>query len=509
MVDVLFIEADSSRAAYQDLATDMSAIETPTWSLLLASSCRAKGYTPAIIDQRAERLSDTDLLLKVEDYNPGLVVFVIYGQNPNSGTTNMIGTVRVGEKIREHYGYPIAAVGTHISALPVESMTRHSFIDVAFIGDGVYALHNLLDLLSSGKNVFSPEVSSIKGIAYWSGGIPLLSPSGVMVPHDRMDIDLPGYAWDLIPSLDRYRSHIWHAHFNENERNPFAAIYTSIGCQFGCIFCVINNINKSSSESKTWAGQFRTMKYWSTEHMLSIVEDLASRGVKTLRLSDEMFYLNKKYYEPFLQGIVDRGFDLNMWTYTRIDTVNPKFLDLFKKAGVTWLAPGIESGDQEVRMEASKGSFKTVKVKDVVRTIEDAGIDVVANFIVGLPEDSMETMQATKDLAFELNTAHMNVYAVQALPGTELYWEAKEKGWGLPDTYEGYAFLSYECLPLPTKYVSAREVLAFRDRMWADYFTSEKYLSMIEKKFGLTQRRNVEKMAGISLRRKILEESRR
>src|SRR3990167_7271388 len=71
MVDVLFIEADSSRAAYQDLATDMSAIETPTWSLLLASSCRAKGYTPAIIDQRAERLSDTDLLLKVEDYNPG------------------------------------------------------------------------------------------------------------------------------------------------------------------------------------------------------------------------------------------------------------------------------------------------------------------------------------------------------------------------------------------------------------------------------------------------------
>ena len=54
-----------------------------------------------------------------------------------------------------------------------------------------------------------------------------------VVPQDRMDIDMPGYAWDLLPyrtrPLDLYRAHFWHAEFDHEKRTPFAAIYTSLG----------------------------------------------------------------------------------------------------------------------------------------------------------------------------------------------------------------------------------------------------------------------------------------
>ena len=76
--------------------------------------------------------------------------------------------------------------------------------------------------------------------------------------------------------------------------------------------------------------------------------------------------------------------------------------------------------------------------------------------------------------------------------------------WALPDSYAGYAFLSYESQPLPTKHVSAADVVRFRDEAWQTYFKHQPYLELVEKKFGSQERRNVEEMAKIQLCRKLL-----
>ena len=101
MVDVLFVTPDSSLQAYQDLAEVYSAIEPPTWSLLLAEACRAKGFSPAILDCDAERLSLEDSVKRINDTKARLVVFVLYGQNPNSGTTSMIGAVKLATALKQ------------------------------------------------------------------------------------------------------------------------------------------------------------------------------------------------------------------------------------------------------------------------------------------------------------------------------------------------------------------------------------------------------------------------
>jgi len=217
-----------------------------------------------------------------------------------------------------------------------------------------------------------------------------------------------------------------------------------------------------------------------------------------------MFFMNRRYYEPLLNEIIERGLKLRMWAYSRVDTVRPQYLELFQKAGINWLALGIEAGNQEVRQEVSKGSFQEVNIRDVCSTVRASGMNVISNYIFGFPEDNFQTMGETLSLALELNTEMANMYPCQALPGSPMYRMAKRNGWKLPSSYGGYAFLSYDSEPLPTNHLTAAEVLKFRDEAWQKYFSDPSYLNLVGTKFGEKERENVEDMAKIRLRRKIL-----
>lgn len=505
-MDALFVTPDSSAKAYQDLARTFSAIEPPTWSLLLAESCRSSGFQVGILDTDAERLSLEAAVKRVQEAKPRIVVMVLYGQNPNSGTTSMIGGIELSGALKAAgVSAPICFVGSHASARPKEVLA-YSSVDIVLLNEGVYALHNLL------RSNLKDDLRSIKGIGYKIPNGPasefVLNPPEQVVPQSRMDIDLPGYAWDLLPyrerPLDLYRAHFWHAGFDHGKRTPFAAIYTSLGCQFACNFCMINIINRVDNDNAINASHSRGMRFWSLEWVAREMKKLAELGVKTLRISDEMFFLNRKYYVPILDDCIQSGYGFNMWTYSRVDTVRADALEKFKKAGVNWLALGIEAGNQTVRQEVSKGSFREVNIRDVCETIRDSDINVISNYIFGFPEDNHETMQETLNLALELNTEMANMYPCQALPGSPLYHTAEQNGWELPDSFEAFAFLSYESKPMRTKYLSSADVLKFRDQAWQVYFKNPAYLSLVERKFGATERRNIEQMSEIRLKRKLL-----
>ena len=116
-LDVLFVTPGNAKRIYQDLAKDYSAIETPTWSLLLAESCRSVGYNVAILDANAERLTNHEVVERIVKLNPRLICFVVYGQNPNSGTVNMSGAVALASDIKSHgVKAPISMIGSHVQS---------------------------------------------------------------------------------------------------------------------------------------------------------------------------------------------------------------------------------------------------------------------------------------------------------------------------------------------------------------------------------------------------------
>ena len=501
-LDVLFINADSSSLAYQDLAKLYAAIEPPTWSLLLAQSCRSKGFGVAILDATAEGLTHEQTVSRIGEMKPRLACFVVYGQNPNSGTTNMIGNTACAALLKAtHPDQPVCFVGSHTSALPLEVLAL-PYVDIVLLNEGVYALHNLL------KTDLRTGLDKVNGIGHKEHGKPILNAPERVVPQDRMDIDLPGYAWDLLPyrskPLDLYRAHFWHAEYDHSKTTPFAALYTSLGCRFKCDFCMVNIVNRSDNSDGIASAHSPTMRYWSSEFILGEFEKLCAMGVETIRISDEMFFLDKRYFEPLLKGFIERSLPIRTWSYARVDTVRRQYLDLFREAGVKWLGLGVEAANQRIRREVSKGSFEEVNIREVITSIQEAGINVGANFIFGFPDDTRETMQQTLDLALELCTEFANFYPCQALPGSPLYYTAKQSGWKLPDSYGGFAFLSYDSQPLPTRHLSAAEVLKFRDDAWHTYFSHEPYLQLVERKFGGQQRKNVEDLAKIRLKRQLL-----
>ena len=136
-----------------------------------------------------------------------------------------------------------------------------------------------------------------------------------------------------------------------------------------------------------------------------------------------------------------------------------EYLDKLFKAGFRWLALGIESASKHVRDGVEKGRFGDAQIIDTVRRIQAAGINVIGNYIFGLPDDTQESMQQTLDLALAARCEFANFYSAMAYPGSPLYRQAKAHGPALPDSWVGYSQHSYECLPLATQTLSAAEVL--------------------------------------------------
>ena len=512
MIDILFINPNSAAHIYQGLSNKHSAIETPTWSLLLAESCRSKGAKVKILDCLAENLNLEITYNKILEFNPLLICFVVYGQNVNSGTTNMVGAVELANYLKsKNIKMPISFIGSYVQALPKKALKDEKSIDFVFINEGVYALHEILKI----KKFDDENLRKIPGIFFRNKNkqIEFTRPIHV-VPTEHMDRDLPGYAWDLLPfkdkPLDLYRAPLWHAEYKEEFRSPYAAIQTSLGCQFKCNFCMINILNKNDDEEVGIATKYNKMRFWSPDFIIKEFDKLISMGVNTIKITDEMFLLNPKYYLPLCELLEKRNKndELKMWAYSRIDTVKrSEVLNKVRKAGIKWLALGIESGSKKIRLEVSKGKFEDVDVEKVVKQIEESDIQVLANYIYGLPGDTIKSINDTFELSLKLNTLGWNTYAAMALPGSQLYNDALKKKIDLPIKYTEFSFHSYDARPLPTETLKAGEILKLRDDHFHLYFSNKNFLNKIRNKFGQNAVDNINGMLKVRLKRKLIEEN--
>ena len=106
-----------------------------------------------------------------------------------------------------------------------------------------------------------------------------------------------------------------------------------------------------------------------------------------------------------------------------------------------------------------------------------------------------------------MNTEEANFYSAMAYPGSPLYGIARQEGWQLPQTYDGFSQHSYTCQPLPTKHLTAAQVLAFRDEAWMKYHTNPKFLELLKTKFGQVAVDETLRSTRIKLKRKILEQA--
>lgn len=481
--DLLLVNPSGMKErAYQELSRDYSAIEPPFWAALTAGFIRDKGFSVDIIDANAENLNVRETVKKILEKNPQIINIVVHGQHPSASTQLMTAVRALCNEIKNiNPEAKIILTGLHPSALPKRTIMEER-CDYVGEGEGFFTLLGLLE---------NKKLKEIPGLWWKEDGKILSNARAELVDLKKM----PDVAWDLLP-MDKYKAHNWHCLGDLESRHRYASISTSLGCPFNCSFCCI-----SAPFGK------RSYREFSPDWVLRQIDILVKNyNVKNIKFIDELFVLNPEHFIPICRGLVERNYNLNIWAYARVDTTKPEWLALLKKAGVNWLAFGFEAANDEVMKEVSKNQFTSEDVKKIRENAEKYGIYIIGNYIFGLPEDNLESMQETLSLALELNCEWANFYCATAYPGSELYNCAVENNLKLPDSWEKFAQHHYEFMPLDTKYVSAKEVLKFRDGAFDKYFTNPKFLEMIGKKFGRKAREHVENMTKIKLKRKLLGE---
>jgi len=482
-LDLLIVKPGNQKRLYQGFSSSLSGLEPPLWAGLIAGFIRENRFSVQIIDAEAEDLSIDAVVSGIIKQNPILVAFIISGTNPSASTPSMPGASLIINTLkRDAPGIKVLLAGLHPSALPQQSM-REERVDFVCEGEGFYTILELLKEIKSKGGRYN-----IKGLWYRKNGKIISNDRAPLI--ENLDM-LPFAAWDLLP-MDKYRAHNWHCFGRINQRQPYGVIYTSLGCPFKCKFCCINAIFGKHG-----------IRYRSPQRVVEEIDYLVKNyAVKNIKILDEMFALDEKHVLGICGLLIERGYDLNMWAYARVDTVNENMLKKMKQAGINWLGVGIESANEDVRHGVSKGRFNKDKIRESVDMIHRAGIYIAANYIFGLPHDDLTTMQETLDLAKEINCEYSNFYAAMAYPGSRLYEEALEKQMSLPEDWLGYAQFSAQTLPLATECLSSAQILRFRDKAFEDYHSSPKYLKMIEDKFGLEAVEHINQMLKHKIERK-------
>ena len=495
-LDIVLINPCSRPQVYQSLGVSLTAVENPVWAGLMATYARGKGLSVEIIDAEGEGLSHATVAERVAYLNPVLAAVVAYGHQPSASTQIMTAVGDVCRSIKETKpDQPVLLLGGHVAAIP-ERTLREEAADYVAAGEG---LHTLVGLVETLKSTVS-SLASVPGLWYRDDSHIRQNPGKPLVGN--LDTEMPGVAWDLLP-MSKYRAHNWHC-LDGSARQPYAAIYTTLGCPYHCSFCCIQAPFKAGEAAAGVKSSVNSYRAWSPDTVIEQIDTLVNRyGVRNIKIADEMFVLNRRHVLGICDRIIDRGYDLNIWAYTRVDTIKDGMLEKLKAAGFNWLAIGIEAGADRVRADVDKG-FGQQAVYEVIGNVRAAGINVIGNYIFGLPEDDHDTMRSTLDMATELNCEFANFYSAMAYPGSPLYTLAVNQKLPLPGRWTGYSQHSRDCLPLPTRYLPASEVLRFRDDAFLSYYTNPTYLEMVSNRFGPATVAHIRQMTSHTLHRNLL-----
>jgi anaerobic magnesium-protoporphyrin IX monomethyl ester cyclase len=480
MSKVMLATVNCKKKLYGDTDEEFSAIAPDIPMGLLVSYLTNNNVPVEMIDSNVENISIEDLVhLLIED-KPSLLCLIAAGANPSASTMSMVGIIDFFKKFHdkeETKKIPTAIWGPHPTVLPDRTF-KETGADFIIKGEGYETLLGLYESITRSRSL-----STIKGLCYMKNGRFIQNEMPALVDADT----LPMIDWSRMhPS--RYRAHNWHCFGDLDNRTPYAIIWTSFGCPFSCIYCCINNLFGK-----------RIQRFRSIGNVIKEISILVEKyHVKHLKVLDELFVVHPKRIEEFCDRLEAKGYDLNMWAYSRVDTINRRLLKRLKKVGMNWISYGFETATPEILKSIKKGCG-TDKVDEVIRMTQDEGIYICADVMVGMWEENYDTLNRTYDFLVKYNFEWVNIYPMFAYPGTELYKSIEE-----PKSWSTYALYGYECVPRGTKYLSPEEVLKFRDEAFIEYHKRPAYFSMIERKFGKQTREHVEKMTKIRLKRRIL-----
>lgn len=227
--------------------------------------------------------------------------------------------------------------------------------------------------------------------------------------HDLDQLPLP--ARDLLPN-DRYRYPLLGG--------PVATLQTSRGCPYPCgYYCPYPLV-----EGVKWRSQ-------TPERIVAELKDIVERfGMTKVYFRDATFTLNQERIVRLCDLILDAGWRLEWVCETRVDCLSDALLAKMRQAGCVGMLIGVETGDEAImhHREGKKG-LTVSKLAHLRQIAAELGLRLHFLLIVGLPQETRDSLVATYDLIQRYKPDTIGVTIITPYPGTPLYEEGLREGW--------------------------------------------------------------------------------
>ncbi|NTV13185.1 MAG: radical SAM protein [Desulfobulbaceae bacterium] len=365
-------------------------------------------------------------------------------------TPSFTNALRTAQLLKEAVSDTVLVVGgSHPTAMP-EHAAAPGVFDYLVLGEGEATFRELLDHLDGGCK--TPE--EIAGLAFTRGDTLHFTPPRQPIP-DLDTIPLP--ARHLLPPLAAYSPTA-----ASYRQLPLVHVMTSRGCPSRCNFC----------DRAIFGERYRAR---SAANVLAEVDQVVHRyGAKEIRFFDDTFTINRQRLTAICTGMRENHPGLPWTCLTKAEAVDLEMLTMMRQSGCWQVLYGLESGDD--RVLASLGKKNTVAMnRQAVQWARQAGLRVRADFIVGTPAETRESLQKTLDFAKELDIdfAHFNKFV--PFPGTEFYRQLSAQGHEF-DFSGSSSTLDHDALLYVPPAIPREEYQRFLDRSYKEFFLRPSYL---------------------------------
>jgi anaerobic magnesium-protoporphyrin IX monomethyl ester cyclase len=366
----------------------------------IAAYLHQHGHECVIVDGIAEFVTIAELTELAGQFDVVGVTIV---------STYALRAVELIRKLKEASPHvPIVVGGPHVTALPEPLL--HYGADYAVVGEGEVTMQELVEYVASGVNT---PPGHIRGIGLLENGIYFYT--GNRKPIEPLD-QIPFPARDLLP-MQSYQSSI-----ARTSRQPSLSMLTSRGCPGVCSFC----------SKKTFGTRVR---YFSVDRIVEEFFLLRDHyGARDVAVWDDNFLSNHEVVHAVCEELCRRNFGLTWSVEARIDCVDRSVLQALQKAGCEYIAYGIESGSQRMLDHVNKKISKD-KIRETVKMTKEIGLKMRGYFMMGLPGETPEDIEATIRFAIELDVELASFTLFVPLPATLEYKRATASGIFDPEYY--------------------------------------------------------------------------
>jgi anaerobic magnesium-protoporphyrin IX monomethyl ester cyclase len=400
----------------------------------LAAWVRQNGYDVKLIDLHVENVYPKDAGDRVRDYDPQIVALT-------AKTLGWPAVIEIAQMVKASCPKAVVVVGgPHLSIYAEESMTWECF-DIAVVGDGEETFLEICERVES-----KSELDDVLGtVVRLKDGEIVRNPPR---PLSRSINKYPMTAWDLIPIEDYNCLTLLR---------PFATMVTTRGCPWHCGYC-----------SQVYSEKLR---FRSIDLVVDEMEYLVKkRGVREIVFFDETFTIGKKRMMKFSDEVQRRGIKVKFNIRARVDTVDRDVVRALKKAGLRSIHMGVEAGTDRVLKIMNK-QITREQTERAFRVCREEGIDTRGYFMIGYYDATPADIEETIRFASNIGLDWASFSVATALPATDLYRIAQERGYVDGDFWKQYTIDGGGFIPqLETETFTAEMLRSYRTKAYMSFY---------------------------------------